>query len=279
VNDVRPWLILLVLLGVAGGVWRWVRHVRRQGRLAPGPGARSPCRWHPRTPHDCPTCRAQHQAAPPTALPASPPPWRERKSRRGAPKRIATAGHACPARTCPYYGITDERVHALVGYGHHGSTDRIQDFRCQACGTKVSARHGTALYQAKTSPQRIGEVLSAVAEGLDVAAAVRVFGHGEGTVTRWLARAGQHADRLHARLFRSLCLPHVQLDEIRARLRSRRAVLWVWLALDPLTKIVPTVSLGPRTQEAAHAMVHALKECLAPACVPIFTSDGLRLYY
>jgi IS1 family transposase/transposase-like protein len=279
VNDVRPWLVLLVLLGAAGLAWRWGRQVQRCGRVLAGPGAGGPRRWRPRTPDDCPACRAQPPASPPTAPPSSPPPWQERKSRRGAPKRIATAGHACPTRSCPYYGLTDERVHALVGYGHHGATDRIQDFRCQACGTKVSARRGTALYQLKTSPRRIGEVLSAVAEGLDVAAAVRVFGHGKGTVTRWLQRAGQHADRLHERLFRSLHLPHVQLDEIRTRLRARRDVLWVWLALDPLTKIVPAVSLGPRTQAAAHAVVHSLKERLAPACVPIFTSDGLRLYY
>ena len=278
-NDVRPWLVLLTLLGAAAVAWRWVRHARWHGRLPPGLGARLPRRWRPRTPDDCPACRAQHHGSPPTTLPASPPPWRDRKSRRGAPKRIATAGYACPAWACPYYGITDERAHALVGYGHHGATDRIQDFRCQACGTKVSARRGTALYQLKTPPQRIGEVLSAVAEGLDVAAAVRVFGHGEGTVTRWLARAGQHADRLHAHLFRSLQLPHVQLDEIRARLRARQDVLWVWLALDPLTKIVPAVHLGPRTQAAAHAVVHALKERLDPACVPIFTSDGLRHYF
>jgi len=99
-----------------------------------------------------------------------------------------TQGYACPGAHCPYYGITDSRVHALVGYGHHGATDRIQDFRCQACGTKVSARRGTALYHLKTPPARVGEVLSALAEGLDVAAAVRVFGHGEGTIT--LAGAG-----------------------------------------------------------------------------------------
>jgi hypothetical protein len=53
---------------------------------------------------------------------------------------VVTAGHACPELTCPYYGVTDTRVHALIGYGHHGTTDRIQDFLCQACGTKVSAR-------------------------------------------------------------------------------------------------------------------------------------------
>ena len=167
----------------------------------------------------------------------------------------------------------------MVGYGHHGVSDRIPDFRCQACGTKVSARRGTALYRLKTPPQRIGEVLSALAEGLDVAAAVRVFGHGEGTIARWQARAARHADRLHARLFRLLRLPHLQLDELRTRLRSRRAVLWLWLALDPLTKIVPVVHLGPRTQASAHAVVHALRDRLAPGCVPVVTSDGLRLYF
>src|SRR5918998_1782132 len=149
----------------------------------------------------------------------------------------------------------------------------------RACGTKVSARWGTALYQLKTPPARVGEVLSALAEGLDVAAAVRVFGHGEGTIARWQARAGRHADRLHDRLLRGLHPPHLQLDELRTRLRSRRAVLWLWLALDPLTKLVPAVHLGPRTQASAHAVVHALRDRLAPGCVPIVTSDGLRLYF
>lgn len=80
-----------------------------------------------------------------------------------------------------------------------------------------SARWGTALYRIKTSPQRIGEVLSAVPSGLNVAAAVRVFGHGERTITRWLMRAGQHVERVHARLFPRLHLPQVQLGEIRMR--------------------------------------------------------------
>jgi transposase-like protein len=98
-------------------------------------------------------------------------------------------------------------MHALVGNGHHGTTDRIQDFACQACGTKVSARRGTALYHLKTPPGRIGEVLSALAEGLDLAAAVRVFGHGEETIARWLEHAGAQAERLHERLFVRLPLP------------------------------------------------------------------------
>jgi IS1 family transposase len=170
-------------------------------------------------------------------------------------------------------------VHALIGYGHHGRTDAIQDFLCQACGTKVSARRGTALYQLKTPPARVGAVLSGLAEGLDVAAAVRVFGHSEGTITRWLGRAGDHARQVQHALVHDLHLAHVQLDEIRTRLRSRGQVLWLWLACDPLTKFVPVVHLGPRTQQAAHAVVHALQTVLAPGCVPLITSDGLRAYF
>jgi IS1 family transposase len=108
---------------------------------------------------------------------------------------------------------------------------------------------------------------------------VRVFGHGEGTIARWQARAARHADRLHDRLLRGLHLPHVQLDEIRTRLRPRHAVLWLGIALDPVTKLVPVVHLGPRTQASAHGLIHALTTRLRPGCVPVFTSDGLRLYY
>ena len=196
-NDGLPWLILLALLGaVRVALWR-VRYALRSGQRLPVAAARISRRWRARTPDDCAACRVQGGTPPATAAPPMPPPWRDRKSRRGAPKRIATAGYACPTPACPYFGIADDRIHALVGYGHHGVSDRIPDFRCQACGTKVSARRGTALYRLKTPPQRIGEVLSALAEGLDVAAAVRVFGHGEGTIARWQARAARHADRLH----------------------------------------------------------------------------------
>jgi len=59
-------------------------------------------------------------------------PWREVKSRRGAPKRIDTQGFACPNRNCPYFGITDAHIHAPVGDGKHGRLERIQTFRCQA---------------------------------------------------------------------------------------------------------------------------------------------------
>jgi IS1 family transposase len=114
---------------------------------------------------------------------------------------------------------------------------------------------------------------------LEVCAAVRVFGHGEATITRWRDRAARHANHLHRHFLRDLHLPHLQLDEIRTRLRPRGHVLWLWLALDPRTKLVPALALGTRTQQTAHGLVHALRVTLTPACVPLVTTDGLRHYY
>jgi Integrase core domain len=45
------------------------------------------------------------------------------------------------------------------------------------------------------------------------------------------------------------------------------------------TKIVPVLELGPRTQTMAHRLIHALRESLVPGCFPLFTSDGLNLYF
>jgi transposase-like protein len=204
-------------------------------------------------------------------------PWCEVKSRRGAPKRVNTEGYACPNQQCAYFGITDAHIHALVGDGMHGHAERIQTFRCQACRTTFTSRRNTALYRLKTSSHQIAVVLSALAEGLDPSAAERVFGFRQATITTWLTRAGEHAQTLHERFFRHLLIPHLQLDELHTRLRCTRQVLW--LAIDPCTKLLPVLHLGPRTQHMAHLLIPALRESLAPDCLPLFTSDGLNLYF
>ena len=234
----------------------------------------------PRTPDDCPACRlAVTPSSGGRSAPAQVRPWSEVKSRRGAPKRIPTEGYACPNQRCPYFGITEAHIHALVGDGKHGRSEPIQTFRCQACRTTFSARRDTPLYRLKTPSQQVAMVLSALAEGLDPSAAERVFGFRHATITTWLTRAGEHAQALHEHYFCQLRLPHLQLDELRTRLRNAKQVLWLWLAIDPCTKILPVLALGPRTQHTAHMVLHSLRQILVPGCLPLFTSDGLNLYF
>jgi transposase-like protein len=91
--------------------------------------------------------------------------------------RINIEGFACPNPHCAYFGITDARVHALVGDGKHGHAERIQTFRCQACRSTFTCRHNTPLYRLKTPSQQVAVLLSALAEGLDPSAAERVLGY------------------------------------------------------------------------------------------------------
>jgi hypothetical protein len=144
----------------------------------------------------------------------------------------------------------------------------IQTFRCQACRTTFSARRHTPLYRLKTPSHQIAMVLSALAEGLDPSAAERVFGYRQTTIITWLSRAGQHAQTLHGHFFCNLQLPYLQLDELRTRLRCAKQVLWLWLAIDPCTKLLPVLHLGPRTQNAAHAVIHSLRRILAAFLPP-----------
>src|SRR5205823_3726133 len=114
----------------------------------------------PRCPDDCPACRLASTASSGAGpVPAPVRPWREMKSRRGAPKRVNTQGFACPNRKCLYFGITDASIHALVGDGKHGQAERIQTFRCQACRTTFTSRRNTPLYRLKTPSQQVAQVL------------------------------------------------------------------------------------------------------------------------
>jgi transposase-like protein len=197
----------------------------------------------PRTPLDYPICCRSSSDARPAPAPVRP--WSEVKSRRGAPKRINTDGFACPNPQCAYSGITDAHIHALVGDGKHGRTEPIQNFRGPSCHSTFSAQRNTSLYRLKTPSHQVAVVLSALAEGLDTSAAEWVFGFRQAYITRWLSRAGRHAHTLHERFFFHLHLPHLQLDELRTRMRCATQVLW--LAIDPLTKILPVLQLVPRT--------------------------------
>ena len=273
------WLLTVLLwLG-----WAWLRAYLISGftsasRLT-SPKPRSLKPLTPRPEDDCPDC----QVAPVRSTrlrPADPPPlpWPAVKSRRGRRKSIRTEGYACRNSECPYRLITDSRVHALVGDGFHGR-DHIPDLRCQACDRKFSARRDTALYRLRTPAEIISLVLGLLAEGVAPDALQRVFGIRETTQRLWLTRAGLHAQSLHEHFSHGLRLAHIQLDELFTTARQTAHDLWLWVALDVTTKFIPAFSLGPRTQDMAHHLIHQVRQTLGAGHLPVFSSDGLNLYF
>jgi len=169
----------------------------------------------------------------------------------------------------------------LFGDGKHGHAERIQTFRCQACRTTFTARRNTPLYRLKTPSHQIAMVrISRWPKGwirsrCRACLRLSTSHHHE----PFYPVQPVHAQTLHERFFCHLHLPHLQLDELRTRLRCAKQVLWLWLAIDPCTKILPLLHLGPRTQNMAHLLIHSLRRFLAHDCLPLSTSDGLNLYF
>jgi IS1 family transposase len=118
-----------------------------------------------------------------------------------------------------------------------------------------------------------------MAEGVDVSTLERVMGIGEGTLRTWLTRAGVHAEKLHDSIFQELIFRHIQLDELWANVRHKAQDVWLWVAMEATTKVIPVMKLGPRTLDMAMEVVHELRQRMPSGCAPIFTSDGLKLYF
>jgi hypothetical protein len=145
-------------------------------------------RWRPKTPRDCPLCETQPRPERIDMLEVTP--WSLRRSRRGEKKRVDSEGFACSNPKCAYFGCTVASVHALVSNGWHGKRERIQCWQCQACGTRVTARWGTPMFQLKTPSWRVAEVMAAACEGVDESALHRVFRHDRCTIRRWRPMTG-----------------------------------------------------------------------------------------
>ena len=272
--DLDRLLLLLFAALLLKFAWKlYAPSLRRRWKNA---NARLPRRWKPHSPKDCPHC-CQGLSLESRPLQREVEPYAKRKSKRGRKQEISTAGFACLNPLCDYFGVTDDQVHALVGNGRRGIRNDIQHFRCQWCRTDFSCRRNTPLYYLKTASDRIEMVLWLMAEGVDISVMVRYTGHAESTISRWLQRMGHHSILLHNRYFQGLVLTFVQLDELYAKVRT--GVQWLWLAIDPVTKIIPSLHLGGRKQEDAYALLHDLQLRLDEDCVPAFTSDGLRSYF
>ena len=235
----------------------------------------------PKSEKDCPFCVAEKIAGNQRGESCThlPVPWRQRKGRGGRKKRISTQGYACTNPSCDYYRIIDEQIHALIGYGGHGKDENIQDFFCQCCKRKFSARRNTVLYCLKTSSRVVSLVLMLLALGVDISTLEEAYGICESTLRTWLSRSGDHGQKLHQRLLIGLDLVHVQLDELWAEVKHARHDTWVWAATDVKTKLIPVIQVSDRSQKAAYQVIHELKQCLRTGCIPVFSSDGLKAYF
>src|SRR5262249_31598408 len=136
-------------------------------------------------------------------------------------------------------------------------------------------------------------VVAALAEGLGLRAVARVFEIEPNTVLEWLIQAADHLQAFSQYLLHDVHIGQVQLDELFAVLsevnasqmgqvemgeRLERSPHWVWVAIDPVSKLLLAIDVGERTLAMAQRLVHHVVQILAPSCVPLFLTDGFKQY-
>ena len=236
-------------------------------------------------PH-CALC--EQDTASPQAPPPVPPDPMAPTHRR--PRAIDTSQHFCPHAGCDYRGWLGRGNLRANG---HPSGGLWRQFHCTSCKGYFLDTHGTIFHGKHAEVERIVRVLACLAEGLGIRATARVFEIDANTVLHWLVEAAEQLRAFAAYFFCHLHLEQLQLDELYAVLRARKAgelsedaaimrlersPSWVWTAMDPRSKLLVVVEVGSRTLAMAQRVVHQVTRVLAPGCVPLFVTDGLKDY-
>lgn len=192
----------------------------------------------------------------------------------------------CRNRHCSRYGQTGSHS-SLQLAGWHRGTRRL---KCLACGHWVSARSGTAYAGIRTAATTFRQGVRQLAEGTSIRAVARNIECDKDTVGLWVPRVGQHCQRVLDYFCRQLHLSECQLDELWTfvykkekhltafeKLVGRYGDAWIWIAFDPIHKLVPTWRVGKRTLHDAKKFIKALKS-KHDSHLPFFTSDELPHY-
>jgi IS1 family transposase len=220
--------------------------------------------------------------------PCPPPP--RIVSTRGRRRQVDTSTHFCPNPDCAYRG--------WVGWGNlrangHPNGGPWRQLLCVACHRYFLETLGTLLHGKRTSIELIVRVIACLAEGLGIRGTARVFEVDPNTVLQWLVEAAEQLHAFSRHVLHDVRVRQVQLDELFALLsavkagevseaeaiaRLERSPHWVWVAMDPESKLLLAIDVGERTLAMAQRVVHQVVQVLAPDCAPLFLTDGFREY-
>lgn len=139
----------------------------------------------------------------------------------------------------------------------------------------------------RLSNQDRARMLACLVEGNSIRATVRITGIAKKTVARLGVELGEACERFADRTFRNLSCEQIQCDEIwsftyckqknvEPRMAGGSGDTWTWIAIDPITKLIPAWYIGDRTAQSAYNFMRNLEPRLANRVQ--LTTDGHHAY-
>jgi IS1 family transposase len=142
----------------------------------------------------------------------------------------------------------------------------------------------------RLKPEKQIAVLSMLVEGNSVRSTERVTGIHRDTIIRLMVRVGSQCERFMQETMTDLDCSRLELDEIWTFCRKKQLRLtkkekrdetlgdqYVFYAIDPVTKLIPTWVVGKRNAENTVDFVRQLKGCLN-GVRPQVSTDGYPPY-
>lgn len=192
----------------------------------------------------------------------------------------------CPNKCCMYYGIPFQSGKLVKNGSSHGQPQAL----CKECGCSVAMNYATAYYGLESDWIIFETAVRALAEGNSIRATGRIFQIDKDTVCDWLVRASLHCRSVMLYFWNQLHVTECQLDELWSFVHTKEAHLpyakiysesygdaWVWLAFEPVSRLILAFVIGKRTQENANLLLDRVKD-VTDTHVPFFTSDQLPEY-
>jgi hypothetical protein len=237
--------------------------------------------------HKPPCDACEHASEPRLQAPIAPPRLAMTRGRR---RQVDTSSHFCPKPDCRYHGGVGWGNLRANGHPHGGPWRQL---RCVACRRYCLETLGTIFHGKRASVELIVRVIACLAEGLGIRGTARVFEVDPNTVLQWLVEAADQLRAFSRHVLHDVRVRQVQLDELFALLsavkdgavsaaeaieRLERSPQWVWVAMDPESKLLLALDVGDRTLAMAQRFVHHVTQVVAPDCAPLFLTDGFREY-
>jgi hypothetical protein len=234
----------------------------------------------------CDACEQAVESRPQS--PSAPPP--RLSPTQGRRRQVSTSHNFCPDPDCAYRGWLGVGNISANGHLNRGPWRQL---RCSRCGEYFLETHGTILHGKRVAPDLLVWAVGGLAEGLGIRAVARVFEVDPNTVLQWLVEAADHLKAFSQYFLHDVRVTQVQLDELFALLSAvkgdesseteamaslSRSPHWVWVAMDPESKLLLTLDVGDRTLAMAQGVVHQVVQVLALSCVPLFLTDDFKAY-
>lgn len=164
-----------------------------------------------------------------------------------------------------------------------------QRFRCRQCAKTFSERPEPMLGTVRVADEKALLILQLLVEGSSIRSIERITGVHRDTIMRVLLQAGAQCQRLLDSRLRGLQVKRLEFDEIftyvlkkpkrikRQEDASQIGDQFVYVALDPETKLVVSHRIGKRNRDNTWGFVYDVRKRTVGR--PQITSDGFKSYF